>query len=102
MPAQVVSCNFNTENKHVSWWCRGIAFAGVHDSFWTHAADVDSLRTEIRTQFVHLYMQPLLERLRDDMQKSLDEVGSGERLPDLPPRGELDLNDVLKSTYFFN
>lgn len=80
----------------------GIAFAGVHDSFWTHAADVDTIRREIREQFVALYSQPLLEQLRADMQLSLEEAGSDAVLPPPPATGELDLKCVLDSTYFFN
>lgn len=45
----------------------GIAFAGVHDSFWTHAADVPQCRTALREQFVQLYRQPLLQRLHADL-----------------------------------
>jgi DNA-directed RNA polymerase, mitochondrial len=81
---------------------RGIAFAGVHDSFWTHAADVDVLRDAIRSTFVALYRRPLLDALRADMQASLREVGSSAQLPPPPPQGDLDLDCVKTSTYFFN
>ena len=81
---------------------RGIAFAGVHDSFWTHAADVDTCRHQIRAQFVRLYAQPLLARLHADMQAALREAGSATELPPPPRVGELDLRAVLQSTYFFN
>eukprot|EP00892_Ulva_mutabilis_P005213 jgi/Ulvmu1/3063/UM015_0103.1 len=51
----------------------GIAFAGVHDSFWTHAADVAACRAALREQFVHLYQQPLLAQLHADLVRSLEE-----------------------------
>lgn len=81
---------------------RGLAFAGVHDSFWTHAADVPVCRRVIRDQFVNLYEQELLEALREDMHASLRAVGSATVLPEPPERGELDLQAVRTSTYFFN
>ena len=41
----------------------GLAFAGVHDSFWTHAGDVPRMNQLLREQFVALHSQPLLEQL---------------------------------------
>jgi hypothetical protein len=35
--------------------------AGVHDSFWTHAADVEKMNQILRETFVELYKQPILE-----------------------------------------
>ncbi|GAA98887.1 uncharacterized protein L969DRAFT_104350 [Mixia osmundae IAM 14324] len=43
---------------------RGLTFASVHDSFWTHAADVDVMATELRAAFVDLHAQDILESLR--------------------------------------
>ena len=37
--------------------------AGVHDSFWTHAADVDQMNQILRETFVELYKQPILENV---------------------------------------
>ena len=37
--------------------------AGVHDSFWTHAADVDKMNQILRERFVELYKQPILENV---------------------------------------
>ncbi|KAL0887838.1 hypothetical protein Bca101_011821 [Brassica carinata] len=41
----------------------GLCFAGVHDSFWTHACDVDRLNKILREKFVELYSQPILENV---------------------------------------
>ncbi|KAL0340199.1 UNVERIFIED_CONTAM: DNA-directed RNA polymerase 3B, chloroplastic [Sesamum radiatum] len=43
--------------------CRdaGLRFAGVHDSFWTHACDVDRMNQILREKFVDLYSMPILE-----------------------------------------
>lgn len=38
-------------------------FAGVHDSFWTHAADVPRMNEILREQFVVLHSRPILEDL---------------------------------------
>jgi DNA-directed RNA polymerase len=44
---------------------RGLTFAAVHDSYWTHACDVDVMNDALREQFIKLYEMPLLEQLRD-------------------------------------
>lgn len=46
---------------------QGLNFAGVHDSFWTHACDVDALNTIIRQEFVRLHHSHIIPNLRDDM-----------------------------------
>lgn len=48
--------------------CRraGIAFAAVHDSYWSHACDVDAMNAILRDQFVDLHRPNLLQRLRDE------------------------------------
>lgn len=45
--------------------CRsaGLTFAGVHDSFWTHACDVDTMNIILREKFVELYEIPILENV---------------------------------------
>ncbi|GAA5915366.1 hypothetical protein JCM8208_007691 [Rhodotorula glutinis] len=43
-----------------------IAFASVHDSYWTHAADVDEMSTILRDTFVELHSQDILGRLRQE------------------------------------
>ncbi|CAN1166839.1 DNA-directed RNA polymerase 3, chloroplastic [Linum perenne] len=80
--------------------CRdaNLRFAGVHDSFWTHACDVDTLNRLLREKFVELYSMPILENL----QESFHTTYPGLVFPPLPERGTFDLNEVLKSEYFFN
>uniref|UniRef100_A0A7C8ZI26 DNA-directed RNA polymerase n=1 Tax=Opuntia streptacantha TaxID=393608 RepID=A0A7C8ZI26_OPUST len=45
--------------------CRkaGLNFAGVHDSCWTHACDVDEMNRILREKFIELYEQPILENV---------------------------------------
>jgi DNA-directed RNA polymerase len=78
----------------------GITFAAVHDSYWTHAADVDTMNRIIREEFLAMYSQPILERLREAIVMSLG--AEGHRIPPLPPQGDLDLKCVLNSPYFFD
>jgi hypothetical protein len=37
--------------------------AGVHDSYWTHACDVDTMNMILREKFVELYDAPILENV---------------------------------------
>ncbi|KAM3714413.1 hypothetical protein ACJW31_01G330000 [Castanea mollissima] len=80
--------------------CRdaGLRFAGVHDSFWTHASDVDKMNQILREKFVELYSKPILENLLESFQTSYPEL----MFPPLPKRGDFDLQKVLESPYFFN
>lgn len=80
--------------------CReaGLSFAGVHDSFWTHACDVDQMNRILREKFVELYGAPILENLLGSFEKSFPDL----KFPPLPERGDFDLREVLESPYFFN
>ncbi|XP_042452126.1 DNA-directed RNA polymerase 2, chloroplastic/mitochondrial-like isoform X2 [Zingiber officinale] len=76
----------------------GLNFAGVHDSYWTHACDVDQMNRILREKFVELYEKPILENLLESFQQSFPTLS----FPPLPERGDFNLNDVLESPYFFN
>ncbi|KAK7386652.1 hypothetical protein VNO78_26986 [Psophocarpus tetragonolobus] len=76
----------------------GLNFAGVHDSYWTHACDVDEMNRILREKFVELYEAPILENLLESFQKTFPTL----QFPPLPERGDFDLREVLESTYFFN
>lgn len=76
----------------------GLNFAGVHDSYWTHACDVDEMNRILREKFVELYETPILENLLESFQNSFPSLS----FPPLPERGDFDLKDVLDSAYFFN
>ncbi|POY72881.1 putative DNA-directed RNA polymerase [Rhodotorula taiwanensis] len=43
-----------------------ISFASVHDSYWTHACDVDEMSTVLRDTFIELHSQDILGRLRQE------------------------------------
>ncbi|XP_057494062.1 DNA-directed RNA polymerase 1B, mitochondrial-like isoform X2 [Actinidia eriantha] len=76
----------------------GLNFAGVHDSYWTHACDVDKMNRILREKFVKLYEEPILENLLESFQKTFPTLN----FPPLPERGDFDLREVLESPYFFN
>ena len=76
---------------------RGLAFSAVHDSFWTHACDVDEMNEALRDCFVELYSKPLLSDLKESWELRYPEV----EFPELPELGDLDLNHVKSATYFF-
>lgn len=80
--------------------CRraGIQFASVHDSFWAHAANVDGMNRLLREKFIELHSRELLVELRDSMIARHPKVN----LPDLPERGDLKIESVLESPYFFS
>lgn len=40
-----------------------VLIAGVHDSYWTHACDVDEMNRILREKFVELYDMPILENV---------------------------------------
>ena len=76
---------------------RGLSFTAVHDSFWTHPCDVDEMNEALRDTFVQLYSQPLLEELKESFELRYPDI----IFPDVPEKGDLDLNEVKQSQFFF-
>ena len=72
----------------------------VHDSYGCHAADVPMLNTVLRMAFVEMYSEPVLETFRENIHGQLDDLNQGE-LEDLPLPGDLDLEQVMESSFFF-
>lgn len=46
----------------------GLTFASIHDSFWTHACDVDTLNTILRDAFVKMHSEDIIGRLREEFE----------------------------------
>ncbi|KAL8728168.1 MAG: hypothetical protein Q9166_005562 [cf. Caloplaca sp. 2 TL-2023] len=42
---------------------KGLVFAAVHDSFWTHASDVDTMNGLLRDTFVEMHSEDIIGRL---------------------------------------
>lgn len=76
----------------------GLGFAAVHDSYWTHAGDIPHMSMALRECFVELYEQPVLEALRDSLVRRYPDVN----FPPVPQGGNLDLEKVKESVYFFH
>jgi DNA-directed RNA polymerase len=72
-------------------------FAMIHDDFGVHARYVDLWHSIIREQFIKLHGETdvLAEFKRQQEERT------GIELPDVPERGNLDLNEVSKSLFFF-
>ena len=78
-------------------WRKRIAFAGVHDSYWTHAGSMGTLQQILRDEFVGLHQQPALERMHQQLVERYPKL----TFPDPPETGTLDINQVRSSEYFF-
>ncbi|XP_019393958.1 PREDICTED: DNA-directed RNA polymerase, mitochondrial, partial [Crocodylus porosus] len=92
--------------------CRqGLTFVSVHDCYWTHACSVDIMNQMCREQFVELHSQPILQDLAQFMLQKYCTVNFPtckksvmleEILSKIPETGDLDLEKVKESTYFFS
>lgn len=76
----------------------GLSFAGVHDSFWTHAGSVDNMNAILREKFLELHSQPLLKNLRNELLEESPELD----IPHVPQLGGLALESITDAKYFFN
>jgi DNA-directed RNA polymerase, mitochondrial len=50
----------------------GLSFAAVHDSFWTHAADVNKLNELLRDAFIRMHSDDIIGRLAAEFNKRYD------------------------------
>ena len=75
-------------------------FAMVHDSYGTHACDVQEMAILLREKFVEMYSNDILAEFR---QQLVDQVPQelADRLPPALQRGDFDLQQVLDAMYFF-
>ena len=76
------------------------AFSMVHDSYGTHAANIDKLARYLRETFVEQYSQDVLENFKKEVEQQLPEELAAQ-IPVLPAKGSLDLEAVKDSQYFF-
>ena len=74
------------------------SFGAVHDSFSTHACDVEDLAELTRNSFYAIYNhENYYEVIREEFLH-----GDVEFTDDLPVLGKLNIEDVLDAQYFFN
>jgi DNA-directed RNA polymerase, mitochondrial len=69
-------------------------FSVVHDSFGTHACDIEQLGMVLRETFCDLYTGDILLNFKKE-QRDI-------KLPELPQFGELDIKEVMDSEFFFS
>lgn len=47
----------------------GLSFSSVHDSYWTHACDVDIMNHVLREEFINLHSNNLIEKLKGEFER---------------------------------
>ena len=76
------------------------SLAMIHDSYGTHAADADTLSSELREAFIEQYsgdvLGGFLEQIKGQLPPELID-----KLPPRPKLGTLDISQVRHSRYFF-
>ena len=76
-------------------------FCNVHDSFGTLAADSQILADSIRETFVEMYSNGCpLEDFKETIKPILTDKQRS-KLPDVPAKGDFDINEVIHSEFFF-
>ena len=68
----------------------------IHDSYGCHANHVDIMIDCLREEFLNIHKVNQLEEFRNEVGKQLGAI-----LPDAPQRGDLCVEEVLNSEYFF-
>ena len=71
-------------------------FAMIHDSFGCHAADTSEFNHLIRREFVRLYEEDVLAKFKAQTERQLLC-----ELPDMPEKGDFELESVMDSDFFF-
>ena len=75
----------------------------VHDCYGTYATDTDISARLLREAFVEIYRLPILDYFTQDILSEFTEAEQQKiQLPEKPEVGNLDIEEVLNSSYFFN
>ena len=76
-------------------------FCNVHDSFGTTAADVQTLNETLRDAFVKVFTEhDVLQEFKDGIASLVPDKLKAE-LPDVPQKGNLDVELLKQSEFFF-
>ena len=71
------------------------SFGAVHDSFSTHASDVDDLLEKTKQVFIEMYdYDNYFDVIRNNLTNNEDDV-------EQPALGSLDIREIKNSDYFF-
>lgn len=63
----------------------GITFASVHDSFWTHPADVDKMNRILRDAFIELHSGNIMQNLKAEFELRYEGYRYLQSIPDNDP-----------------
>jgi DNA-directed RNA polymerase len=90
----------STHMLYTSLGCRnaGIDFIATHDRFFSHAATKKYVAAINRSKFIELHREPYLDKLRSQWVSLHPDI----KFPDCPGIGDLDLQQIADSPYFFN
>jgi DNA-directed RNA polymerase len=69
------------------------SFSVVHDSFGTHACDMELLSENLRLTFIEIYKEDVLQKFADAQTITL---------PKIPKYGKLNINEVKDAEFFFS
>ena len=76
------------------------SFATIHDSFGTHACDIDKLNKAIRDTFVQMFQYDILKHFKEDIEQTYSiEL---EPIAYQGSRENFHIKDIYKSDYFFS
>jgi len=75
-------------------------FAMIHDGYGVHACDVDTMNRALREEFVAIYREPVLHRFIEEQRRAHAGVVLPE-VEDYLSLGDLDVESVVNSSYFF-
>ncbi|RYP00425.1 hypothetical protein DL764_006524 [Monosporascus ibericus] len=83
----------------------GLSFAAVHDSFWTHAADVDVMNRVLRDAFIRIHSEDVIGRLAAEFEarykgslylSNVDPTSNlGKKIKELRKKKKMTLRDEL-------
>lgn len=72
----------------------------IHDCYGVHANKTELSAKLLREAFVEIYREPVLEKFTKQVLKGI--TIPDKEMPAMPEQGDLDIEEVLKSEYFFN
>ena len=68
------------------------SFSVVHDSFGTHACDMELLSENLRTTFIEIYKEDVLKKFAEEQKV----------VPEIPKYGKLNIKEVKDAEFFFS
>jgi len=76
------------------------SFSVVHDSFGTHACDMELLSENLRITFIEIYKEDVLKKFAEE-QSAAPSICKN-TFPKIPKYGKLNINEVKDAEFFFS